>query len=281
MAREVTTVIPDSDTTTNKEAIASNSGENCYVLMSNPFTEQTHFPNIHSLRLCLQSLALAELKYPDLTELTETEIVTYFKKMDLENPDFLKTYVSIDDYAKFWGGNNQRKARFDIKSFVNKAKVAEFVLSASINPVNHPARFISVFSEISVEDDRIAAWFNPSVMPFLINPTLNQLGFTRTLLVQLQPLRSVATVKLFNQMVRFKDSSVLYLTPKKLQALVQSKTNNFNVLNRDVIKKAERDLVTQGLITKNGLRVVPIKKEGKKIISFSVQFELTPRVYSN
>lgn len=251
---------------------------NCYVLMSNPFTEQTHFPNIHSLRLCLQSLALAELKYPDLTELTESEIVTYFKKRDLENPDFLKTYVSIDDYAKFWGGNNQRKARFDIKSFVNKAKVAEFVLSASINPIDSPDRFISVFSEISIEGDRIAAWFNPSVMPFLINPTQNEQGFTRTLLVLLQPLRSVATVKLFNQLVRFKDNGVLFLTPKKLQGLVQSKSDNYNVLNRDVIKKAEKDLIAQGLITKKGFTVTPIKKDGKKILSFSIKFELTNKV---
>ena len=256
--------------------LPSRSGD-CYVLMSNPFTEQTHFPNIHSLRLCLQSLSLAELKYPELTELSESEIVTYFKKQDLEDPDFLKTYVSIDDYAKFWGGNNQRKARFDIKSFVNKARVAEFVLSASINPIDAPDRFISVFSEISIENDRIAAWFTPSVMPFLINPTLNQQGFTRTLLVQLQPLRSVATVKLFNQILRFKDNGVLYLTPKKLQALVQSKTDNFNVLNRDVIKKASRDLVNQGLISKAGLVVVPVKKDGKKIISFAIKFKLTAK----
>ena len=259
------------------ERDVSSYNDDCYVLMSNPFTEQTHFPNIHSLRLCLQSLSLAELKYPDLVNLSESEIVTYFKKQDLENPDFLKTYVSIDDYAKFWGGKNQRKARFDIKSFVNKAKVAEFVLSASVNPVDSD-RFISVFSEIAIHGDRIAAWFNPSVMPFLINPTRNQQGFTRTLLVQLQPLRSVATAKLFNQLLRFKDNGVLYLTPKKLQALVQSKTDNFNVLNRDVIKKAERDLVTQGLITKSGLSVVPVKKEGKKIISFSIRFKLTAKV---
>lgn len=266
------TTVYDSEASAMQRDLV-NDGD-CYVLMSNPFTEHTHFPNIHSLRLCLQSLAFAELKYPDLTELTESEIVTYFKKKDLENPDFLKTYVSVDEYARFWGGNNQRKARFDIKNFVNKAKVAEFVLSASINPIDAPERFISVFSEIEIEGDRIAAWFNPNIMPFLINPTLNEQGFTRTLLVLLQPLRSVATVKLFNQLVRFKDKGVLYLTPKKLQGLVQSKSDNFNVLNRDVIKKAEKDLLAQGLITKKGFTVIPTKKDGKKIISFSIMFEL-------
>ncbi|ELP6119207.1 TPA: RepB family plasmid replication initiator protein [Vibrio vulnificus] len=244
------------------------------VVMRSEFPERSFFANIHSFRMCLSWMALADLEYPDLATATREDITKYFKKIDLDEPDTLKLLIPIDSYVSVWKGANPSKTKQQIRQALQKE-----ILKATYHNESDD-ELIAVFNRVKPEgEDMIAAYVNPVAMPFLINPHLSPSGFIgSTCIGAFVPFRSIATAKLLQEMIRYKDTSVLYLSPGRLKSITQAKTDLFKTLNRDVIKKASDELKKLGYIDTD-LEVSVVKKIRNKVESFKIHFSLTDKAF--
>lgn len=218
-------------------------------------------------------LAVIPLDYKNLEYETEENIIKFFRKKLSNDSDALRYFIDLKDFLLTWDLPNPRKAKQLIK-----ANIVNRLITTNIRCDDLSAR--SVFEEVKPEDEMIAVWLNAKAMPFLINAHVAKDGFISPMPIELlKPFRSVYTLKLFEQLVRFRATGKLYFSIESLKELTGCKSVEYSAIKRDVLIKAEKELLKYGLIDEK-FKVIT-KKNGNKVSKIEITFKLTDKVCSN
>ncbi|EGR2229337.1 TPA: replication initiation protein [Vibrio parahaemolyticus] len=240
------------------------------VQLTNTFSDLSVFPNIHSYRVCMSFLAVIPLDYACLEDETPENVIKYFRKKLTQDEDSLRFFIDFKDFLSSWELANPRKAKQMVKEHCLKELITTHIRCDD-------STLRSVFEEVKTVDDTIVVWLNARAMPFLINAHLAKTGFMYRIPIELlKPFRSVYTVKIFERLVRFSDTGVLYMTPQSLKKLTDCKSEDYSTLRRDVLMKAEKELIKYGLLKKKF--DIKTEKSGRKVSRIIIEFELTDKV---
>lgn len=204
------------------------------VRITNEFSEQSSFENIHSYRVVMSFLAVVDLIYPDLELSNHEDIISYFHEKLANKPDYLNHAIDYGDFAEAWNVKNPKSNKQNIK------KLAEsYLIQSSIRSNNS---LVQLFAEAILEDDKIRVMLNPRAMPYLLNAHRTKDGFISPVpLKYFHSFRSTITAKLFERMLRFIDSGVLYFTEESLKKYTGSSSSEYKALKRDVLVKAKKE----------------------------------------
>lgn len=215
-------------------------------------------------------LSVVPLHYPHLDSEPSEEITKYFRTMLSQDEDALLFYIDIADYISAWKLPNHRKVKAMMKEHILKELITSYIRCDD-------SMLVGVFESVRLNDSLIQVWLNPKAMPYLINAHLTREGFASSVPIELlQPFRSVYTAKIFERLVRFADTGVLYLTPESICDITRCKSASYGVIKRDVLLKAEKELLKCKLLVKNF--VIDETRVGNKVKNIKLSFKLSSKV---
>ncbi len=215
-------------------------------------------------------LAVIPLEYSCLDGESPENVIKFFRKKISQEDNALQYYIDLQDFLKTWCVSNPRKAKQMVKEHCLKQLIGTYIRADDGSLKN-------VFEEVRIEDEMLSVWISARAMPYLINVHLSDGGFTYRVPIELlKPFRSVYTVKLFERLVRFSDTGTLYLTPSSLKDITGAKSSDYPTLKRDVLLKAERELLKYGLL-KREFRL-KTEKNGRKVSKIKLDFVLADHV---
>lgn len=241
------------------------------VRLTNNFSARSVFPNIDSYRVCMSFLAVVPLDYKILEGESDESVIKFFRKKLSNDENALRYFIDFKDFTSVWSmTNNQRKMKQSLK-----ANLLNQMIMTYIRLDDKSLR--SIFEEVSDAGDMLCVHLSPRAMPLLINAHLCDGGFTRPLPVELlKPFRSVYTAKLFERLVRFHDTGKLVMSIETIQDVTGCKSADFSTIRRDVIKKAEAELLKYELLQEPF--VIKAHKSGRKVTKVEIFFKLTEKV---
>ncbi|KDM90940.1 replication initiation protein [Photobacterium galatheae] len=215
-------------------------------------------------------LAVIPLDYACLENESAENVIKYFRKKLTQDENALRFFIDFKDFLSSWELANPRKAKQMVKEHCLKELITTHIRCDD-------SSLRSVFEEVKTIDDTIVVWLNARAMPFLINAHLAKTGFMYRIPIELlKPFRSVYTVKMFERLIRFSDTGVLYMTPQSLKRLTDCKSEDYSTLRRDVLLKAEKELIKYGLLKKKF--DIKTEKTGRKVSKIILEFELADTV---
>lgn len=218
-------------------------------------------------------LSVVPLHYPCLESESSKEIVKYFRNMLNQDENSLRFYIDIKDYISAWNLPHPSKAKAMVKQHVLNELIATHIRCDDDT-------LISVFEQVGGGGTMIKVWLNPKAMPYLINAHLTKSGFMSPIAIELlQPFRSVYTAKIFERLIRFSDTGTLIFTPEGICEFTNSKSRSYGVIKRDILLKAEKELLKYKLLEKK-FDITEIKS-GNKVKRVRISFSLTKKARPN
>lgn len=207
---------------------------NSKVRLRNDFSDSSSFENIHSYRVVMSFLAVTDLNFNDLDQVSHEGVIDFFNKKVAQKSDYLSCTVFYSDFVEAWNVKNPKSNKQSLKA------LAESLLIQS--SIKDGKTLTPLFSRADLEDDEFRILLNPSAMPYLLNAYRTKEGFISPIpLKYFQNFRSTITAKLFERMLRFIDTGVLYFTPETLRDYTGCKSSEYKAIKRDVLQKAKKE----------------------------------------